>query len=297
MHPRNRHTGRYDLENLIQVLPSLKPFVAPNKYGDLSIDFANPQAVQLLNHALLKDFYGLSFWQIPENYLCPPIPGRSDYIHQIADLLASDNDRAVPSGKEVRVLDIGVGASCIYPIIGHNEYGWSFVGTEADPVAYDSALRIVQENPSLSHAVEIRKQATPEFTLKNIVTKSETFDVLMCNPPFHASLEEAEEGSRRKWRNLGKTKQLNLSARNFGGQGGELWCPGGEVAFVKKLIQESSIYQKQFKWFSSLVSKDASLDAIYSALKAARVYDMRTLDMSQGQKKSRIVVWRWLGAR
>jgi 23S rRNA (adenine1618-N6)-methyltransferase len=293
MHPRNRHTGRYDFEKLVESLPTLKPFVTPNKYGDLSIDFANPKAVQTLNHALLKQFYGISFWQIPENYLCPPIPGRSDYIHQIADLLASQNDRAVPSGKEVRILDVGVGASCIYPIIGHSEYGWSFVGSEVDPIALESAQKIIQSNAKLAASIEIRKQPTSDCTLKNIVKKDEYFDVMICNPPFHSSLEEAEEGSRRKWRNLGKTKQLNQSARNFGGQGGELWCPGGEVSFIKKLIQESSLYQNQFTWFSSLVSKDSSLDAIYKALQSARVYDTRTLDMTQGQKKSRIVAWRW----
>jgi 23S rRNA (adenine1618-N6)-methyltransferase len=39
----------------------------------------------------------------------PPIPGRADYIHQIADLLATCNKKVVPTGADIRILDIGVG--------------------------------------------------------------------------------------------------------------------------------------------------------------------------------------------
>jgi len=294
MHPRNRHTGRYDFEHLTALLPKLKPFVAKNPYGDLSIDFANPKAVQALNQALLKSFYGTEFWDIPENYLCPPIPGRADYIHQIADLLAPHFGRKIPQGPQIKILDIGTGASCIYPIIAHGEFGWSVVGSEVDVTAYESAKKIVEKNPELSKVIELRKQTTQDAIFKTVIRKGEYYEASICNPPFHSSQEEANEGSRRKWENLGKFKQIEQATRNFGGHGGELWCPGGEVGFIKRMVQDSSTYQKQVRWFTSLVSKDSSLDAIYSAIHGAKVYDMKTLDMSQGQKKSRIVAWTWM---
>jgi 23S rRNA (adenine1618-N6)-methyltransferase len=54
----------------------------------------------------------------PANYLCPPIPAVADYLHYLADLLA-DGSGGVPRGIKVRALDVGVGANCIYPLLGH----------------------------------------------------------------------------------------------------------------------------------------------------------------------------------
>lgn len=139
MHPRNKHSGRYDFEKLTKASPELARFVSLSPRGESTIDFSDPEAVKALNSALLKHFYGVTKWDIPAGYLCPPIPGRADYMHSIADLLASRNGGVIPRGPSVRVLDIGVGANCIYPIIGHYEYGWEFVGSDVDPVAIASA--------------------------------------------------------------------------------------------------------------------------------------------------------------
>ncbi|MCP5854081.1 RlmF-related methyltransferase, partial [Klebsiella pneumoniae] len=89
---------------------------------------------------------------IPADYLCPPIPGRADYIHVAADLLAEDNAGEVPKGAQVRALDIGVGVNCIYPLLGHSDYRWRFLGSDIDPVALASAKAIVQAN-NLSKAI------------------------------------------------------------------------------------------------------------------------------------------------
>ncbi len=78
------------------------------------------------------------------------------------------------------------------------------------------------------------------------------FDAMMCNPPFHASLAEAEAGSRRKWKNLGHG---DTDKRNFGGQGGELWFPGGEAAFVRRMVAESAKLRTNARWFTALISK------------------------------------------
>ena len=284
MHPKNRHQGRYDFDRLIQSDPTLKPYVRPNRFGERSVDFADPEAVKALNRALLKDYYGIVAWDIPHGYLCPPIPGRADYVHQMADLLAE----AIPAQKRVRVLDIGVGANCIYPIIGLREYGWEFVGTDIDPKAVEAARRIVDANRLLQGSIEIRLQADPEKIFSGVVHAGEHFDLSLCNPPFHASLEEAQAGSARKWRNLGHGDTVK---KNFGGKGGELWYPGGEVAFIGKMIEESAAFAKQITWFSSLVSKESSIPGIERALKKVGARDFRIADMAQGQKKSRLVTW------
>jgi 23S rRNA (adenine1618-N6)-methyltransferase len=288
LHPRNRHRGRYDFAELTRSLPELADFVIKTPYGDESIDFSDADAVKSLNRAILKHFYKIKSWDIPVGYLCPPVPGRADYVHYIADLLAHSNDGDVPTGPEVRVLDVGVGSNCIYPIIGQSEYGWSFVGTDVDERALLSAQKIADANPALKKTLDLRLQKSPEKIFEGVLKPGEKFDLAICNPPFHSSAEEARESSRNKWEKLGKDP---VSGKNFGGQASELWCPGGELEFIRRMIQESRKFSGQCLWFSTLVSKVANLNEIYKELKLAGVADSREQMMSQGQKISRIVVW------
>jgi len=286
LHPRNRHRDLYDFKQLVKSCPALAKFVAPNKYGNETIDFTNPLAVKTLNKAILKLFYNIT-WDIPEHFLCPPIPSRADYIHYIADLLSISNGGVIPLGKDIRVLDIGVGANCIYPLIGHREYGWSFVATDIDPLAISVAEGIVKQN-GLTAAIEIRLQNSSLHIFKGVLKDISAFDISMCNPPFHASKNEAKMGTQRKWKNLG----IKTAGLNFGGQSHELWCVGGEIAFISRMIEES--VHVNCKWFTTLVSKANSLPSIYNALKKAKALDVRTINMGQGQKKSRIVAWTFI---
>lgn len=284
----SKQRDRYDFPKLIKGSPALGAFVSKNAYGNDSIDFADPAAVLELNRAILKDSYGIQGWEIPEGYLCPPIPGRTEYIRQIAEIL--------PARTSIRALDIGVGASCIYPIIGHFEKGWNFVGTDIDPVALKSAQKIIDANPKLKNSVELRLQKSPSKIFSGVWNDGEKFDLVICNPPFHSSLEEANQGSRRKWRNMGRENAAgNNPVLNFGGQGAELWCPGGEIAFVRRMIEESTAFANRCFVFSSLVSKETNLPAIENALHKAGVEDAITLDVELGQKRTRVVAWTYLG--
>lgn len=290
MHPRNPHRSRYDFGQLINACPELEEYVKPGKYSDQSIDFADPMAVKMLNKALLKQFYGIAHWDIPENYLCPPIPGRADYIHHMADLLAETNKGNIPTGPSVRVLDIGVGANCIYPIIGHKAYGWHFVGTDIDPVAIRSASLIVASNPSLKGKIECRLQSSPSNIFSNILKAGERFDLCLCNPPFHSSAEAAALTTERKTRNLSKGGP-SKAVLNFGGQSNELTYEGGEAEFVRRMIKQSTEVPHACRWFSTLISRKDNLYAVSKALKKAGAAEVRVIEMAQGHKQSRIVAW------
>ncbi len=291
LHPRNLHRGRYDFKQLVAATPELAAFVALNTYGDESINFADPAAVKALNRSLLKTNYGIMQWDIPVQYLCPPIPGRADHLHYLADLLAELNGGVVPRGDSIKVLDIGAGANCIYPLIGHSEYSWQFVGTEIDTVALANAEGIVDAN-GLSEAISLRLQPSPAAVFQGVVKENEVFDLSMCNPPFHASLAEARSGTQRKWKNLGvEANKKKVPVLNFGGQSMELCCEGGEEAFVCRMIEESVQFYDRCLWFTSLISKSASLPGVYRAIKYAGALENRTIEMAQGQKKSRIVAW------
>ena len=293
LHPRNKHRELYNFDELIRVCPELAPFVRLNDYNDESVDFSNPEAVMMLNKALLKHFYGIAHWNIPPGYLCPPVPGRADYIHHIAGLLGSCNRGKIPTGNQVKCLDIGVGANCIYPIIGHQEYGWTFVGSDIDPVAIKSASEIVEMNPSLKGNVELRLQPDSNDIFAGIIRNDEHFDLTICNPPFHASFEEAQSGTLRKLSNL-KGKRITKPTLNFGGKNQELWCEGGEEKFMQKMISQSRLFKASCFWFSTLISKQTHLKNAYTALNRAIVTEIKTIPMSQGNKISRIIAWTFL---
>ncbi|MBL0679819.1 23S rRNA (adenine(1618)-N(6))-methyltransferase RlmF [Aeromonas dhakensis] len=288
LHPRNRHQAPYDFAALCLRTPELQPFVFVNPYGASTIDFADPAAVKALNKALLALHYGILHWDLPAGYLCPPIPGRVDYLHRVADLLAESAGK-VPTGKGVRVLDVGVGANCIYPLLGAREYGWRFVGSDIDPVSVKAASLLANSN-GLGSQIECRLQGRAGDIFQGIVAPRERFALTLCNPPFHASLAEASKGTERKLRNLGKEVK-DKPVLNFGGQKAELWCEGGEAAFLAAMINQSRAFAEHCLWFSSLVSKKENLPAAEKALTRVGARQVRVLEMAQGNKVSRVLAW------
>lgn len=291
LHARNRHRHGYDFPALLRRVPELQRHLRPTPAGTPSIDFADPTAVLALNRALLLCDYGLEAWDLPSGCLCPPVPGRADYLHHVADLLGDGDAAAIPRGPEVAVLDVGVGANVIYPIVGRRDYGWRFVGTETDPVALEAAQRNVAGNSLLRGHVEVRRQTDPAGCFHGVIGRDERFALTVCNPPFHASAAEAASGTRRKLQNLGRARTARDTKRNFSGRPGELWCPGGEVGFVSRLIAESAACAGQVRWFTSLVSRSESLGPLESELRRVRARDVRILPMAQGQKRSRVLAW------
>ena len=291
MHARNRFGGGYDFPRLTAAHPALAAFVVRSPRGEATVDFANPAAVLVLNQALLTDAYGLQ-WSLPTGALCPAIPGRLDYVHHLADLLSGGDADAIPRGADVPILDIGTGASCIYPLLGASEYGWSVLATDSDQSSHRWAQQIVRINRPVAALIEGRHQPDPLACFANVTTASDRFAASMCNPPFHASAEEAAAGSTRKRRNL---KLAPTAARlNFGGMPGELWCAGGEVGFIERMIAESATRPQLCFWFTTLVSKSASLPPLKRALARAQATQVRTVDMAQGQKQSRILAWTFM---
>lgn len=287
LHPKNKHRGQYNFPELIAAYADLAPFVSVNKHGNQSINFANPDAVMALNKALLIHFYGITNWSVPQGFLCPPIPGRADYIHRVAELIERQE-----TSHTIRCLDIGVGANCIYPMIDAAEYGWNFVGTDIHQTALENAQLIVQNNARLKGKIELRYQSNSKKIFDGIIHSSDKFDLSICNPPFHRSLSEATAGTKRKMKNLGHSKSKGPML-NFGGQQNELWCDGGEVHFIMSMIQESVSFKNNIRWFTTLVSKQEHLMAIYKTLKQASVSDVVTMEMTHGNKSSRIVAWRF----
>ncbi|MFA5676833.1 MAG: 23S rRNA (adenine(1618)-N(6))-methyltransferase RlmF [Pseudomonas sp.] len=297
LHPRNRHQGHYDLAALAAACPALKPHIIRDTEGSATLDFSQPQAVTALNQALLLQQYGIRDWGIPDGYLCPPVPGRADYLHALADLLGESHDGKIPTGEQLVGLDTGTGANLIYPLLGRVEYQWRFVGSDIDAVALSNAARLLTANPALASGIQLRQQNQAEHLFSGIVAAQEQFDFTLCNPPFHSSQAAASAGSQRKWRNLGRQSATGETLLNFGGQRNELMCEGGEAGFVSRMIEESSAIAQQVFWFTCLISRAENLPALKAQLQALGARDVRIIPMAQGQKRSRLLAWTFLNKK
>lgn len=286
MHKNSLHTNSYDFELLTKNHEALKSHVFVNDYQNQTIDFSNPEAVKALNTALLYTHYDVKFWEFPDKNLCPPIPSRADYIHHLADLL-----RRSHLESDVKVLDIGVGASCIYPLLGNSIYNWSFVGSDIDEKSLQIAQKIIDKN-NLENVIELRLQRDYQHILKGILNPSDKFTASVCNPPFFKSQADALDATKTKLKGLGKKSDKVI--RNFSGTPKELCYAGGEKAFLHNYLYESSQFPKQCYWFTSLVSNVSHVRSMEASLKKLGATEFRVLDMIQGNKVSRVVAWSFL---
>ena len=163
LHYRNKNREQYDLSALKTSSPELKNYIIPNKFGVKPVDFSSPLAVKILNKAILNHYYGIKNWEFPDENLCPPIPGRVDYIHYVSDLLSDSKIL-----DKISVLDIGTGATCIYPLLGVKEYDWNFIATDIELDSLDTAQDIIDDN-NLSDKIILRQQFNEENILEGII--------------------------------------------------------------------------------------------------------------------------------
>ncbi len=282
LHPRNKHKNGYNFDVLIKENKALESFVTENKYGNSSIDFSDPKAVKELNRTLLQHHYGIKEWNFPDENLCPPIPGRVDYVHHLSDLLT---DSSIVD--DIKILDIGTGATCIYPLLGAKEYNWNFVATDIELDSLDYAQDIIDDN-NLDPKIELRQQFDEANILKGIIEDGDSFSAVMCNPPFYKSEAEARGANNRKSRNLG-----NNAVRNFAGNNNELWYPGGEKAFLHNYLYQSSLYKEVSVWFTSLVSKKENVESLQKSSEKLKAKNFKVIPMHQGNKVTRIVAWQF----
>lgn len=314
IHPRNKYSDNPpDFGLLASLYPSFQSYVFYSREGKPRIDWKDFNATRELTRVLLLHDHSITWW-IPDGQLCPTVPNRSNYIHWIEDLLSSDT---IPrEDNVVKGFDIGTGANCIYPLLGASLLGWSFVGTDVTDVALEWAERNVKNNPQISELIEIRKVDFEEKLIdqntnnggscmdfsrntelstsssvelcsgenKNyhgppillgVVKTGEKFDFCMCNPPFFEAMEESG---------------LNPNT-SCGGTPAEMVCPGGEQAFISRIIQDSVQLKQSFRWYTSMVGKKSSLKSLIAKLREVGVTVVKTTEFVQGQTCRWGIAW------
>ena len=280
MHDQNPFKKGYDVLKLAEYSPDLKQGVIQNKYGKSTIDFSEAKSVKALNTALLKHQYGID-WDIPDKNLCPPVPGRLDYLLHVSELVRKE---------AIQILDIGTGASLIYPILATCHFNWKCTGSEISDSSLKNAAEIIRKNSKLQ-SIELRKQECKNSILKNIIQPSDFFDIIICNPPFYKNAIQANRQNIRKNKNL---KNKKIESRNFSGIPDELWYPGGEKKFIETLVKEGVEFKNQIEWFTTLISNEDHLSSIKKEIQKTKPTSIKVIQMGQGNKTSRFVAWSYL---
>ncbi|KAL5520493.1 hypothetical protein ACEPAG_9717 [Sanghuangporus baumii] len=284
MHERNPYKTPIDFLSLSDQYPKLKHFLTKVRETNVyTLDFKNVEAQRCLTEAILWHDFRLKLC-LPEGRLCPPVPNRLNYLLWIQDIVA-ESFRILGVSSEIVGIDIGTGASAIYPLLGcKSDPCWEFVGTEIDPVSYESALENVQQN-NLADRITVMKVASSDFIFVPFQTEqNRTFTFTMCNPPFYADAEEIERSAG--------SKALEPNSACTGAEV-EMITPGGEEAFVARMVVESTSAEIKDRclWFTSMLGKLSSLEKIVEILRANKIDNYALTELVQGQTRRWAVAW------
>ncbi|CDH57335.1 duf890 domain-containing protein [Lichtheimia corymbifera JMRC:FSU:9682] len=257
-------------EELAEEYPSFRQFVRYDRKGRPCIEFKDPAAVRMLNWCLLKHHFSLDV-TFPQDRLCPPVPGRLAYIRWIEDIL---KETTPTSSEPVHGIDIGVGASCIYPLLGcARNPKWHFLGTEIDEASFNYAKENVEWN-QLQDRISLRLNGNPSRIFMLEDTRKYAF--CMCNPPFYESKEEVDEGL--------ENKELEPSSICTGSTN-EMITPGGELQFIGQIIKES------LEWYTSLIGLKKTIKPITQQLKANNITNYVVTSFCQGKTTRWAIAW------
>ncbi|XP_034271848.1 RNA N6-adenosine-methyltransferase METTL16 isoform X1 [Pantherophis guttatus] len=282
MHERNRYKNKPpDFAFLASKYPEFKQHVQINLSGRVSVNFKDPQAVRALTCTLLKEDFGLQI-DIPLERLIPTVPLRLNYIHWVEDLIAQQD--TATKGSVTWGIDIGTGASCIYPLLGATLNGWYFIATEVDDVCFSYAKKNVEQN-NLSDLIKVVKVPQKTLLLDALEEESEViYDFCMCNPPFFANQLEAKGVNSRN------PRRPPPSSVNTGGIT-EIMAEGGELEFVKRIIHDSLQLKKRLRWYSCMLGKKCSLAPLKEELRIHGVPKVTHTEFCQGRTMRWALAW------
>lgn len=124
---------------------------------------------------------------------------------------------------------------------------------ETNEKNFEYAKKNIEIN-DLHEKIEIFQQPTKNEIFKSYLStktslgttdddndKDEIFDFCLCNPPFFDINYENQNND------VDRSGKRSLPKNISTGKIDELSCEGGEISFVKKIIDESFIYKHQIK--------------------------------------------------
>ncbi|KAF8486300.1 S-adenosyl-L-methionine dependent methyltransferase [Russula ochroleuca] len=287
MHERNPYKIPPDFDSLAHAYPPLRPHITRTSDNGLpTVDFHDETAQRRLTQALLYRDFDIQL-EIPSDRLCPPVPNRLNYVLWLLDIVSHTSSSEHLA--QVHGIDIGTGASAIYPLIACRlSPNWHFVATDIDGVSLVSAQANIDRNGLSDHITLLRADPTGPIMVPLIQNTAASFDFSMCNPPFYASTEEATRTAA--------AKELLPSAVCTGADV-EMITPGGEEAFVSKMVDESITHGQRCRWYTSMVGKQSSLTALVTLLRAHSITNYALTELVQGHTRRWALAWSFTDTR
>lgn len=279
MHPRNPYKTPPSFKDLALKNEEFRKNAKIEISGKVSIDFKNAESLRALTRALLKEDWGLDI-VLPPEYLVPTLPLRLNYILWLEDLVSAL--KIIDSGSPIYGIDIGTGASCIYPLLAAKKNGWHMLGVEKDEKCFKHAQENVERN-NLESLIKIRKNDGESIIVPSILNdvfgpEPNVFHFTMCNPPFYASEEELEKTSKSRSTNHPRPPPHNART----GSPHEVVVDGGEVAFIFKMIDESFEVRDKIQIFSTMLGHKSSFSKILKYLKEKDIQEIASTEFCQG---------------
>ncbi|KAH6857001.1 hypothetical protein B0I37DRAFT_301108 [Chaetomium sp. MPI-CAGE-AT-0009] len=267
---RHLYVSEPDFKHLARRDPQFAAALQDN--GQL--DFSDPKATMQLTRTLLGIDFGLKL-DLPEDRLCPPVPNRHNYILWLKDLM--DTTSYEQPGRALCGLDVGTGASCIYPLLGTAQRRWDFVATDIDTKNLSYAKKNIQIN-GLGDRVRLLERKPDDPLIPLDETGIQFIDFVMMNPPFYSSEDDMVSSAVKKAR-------PPMSACT--GAPVEMVCDGGEVAHVGRLLRESLVLRSRIQWYTSMLGKLTSLDTLVDQLREHGIDNYAVTEFVQGNKTRR----------
>ena len=251
IHERNPYKVPPDFKELAVECPEFRSVLKTELNGKLSLDWKDRDAVRVLTLTLLKRDFGLDV-RIPPGNLVPTLPLRFNYLLWLEDLMAANEGSNLHSDfncSEPFGLDVGVGASCVYPLLAAKHFKWHVLGSDVDPESLASARENVARN-NLEERVELFHQDPEGPVFEEAISRSPSKKLAftLCNPPFYEGSQTSPVRAPRHEKPAGKVNEMTT--------------PGGEVALVERMIQESLKLKNSVLFFTCMVGHKGSLKEI-----------------------------------
>ncbi|KAH7924188.1 hypothetical protein BV22DRAFT_1166095 [Leucogyrophana mollusca] len=279
MHSRNPYRNPPDFAALARQYLPLKPYVSSAPNGTSTIDFKDPVAQRRLTEALLQRDFDIQL-TLPDDRLCPPcLPSRLNYVLWLQDIIEVVSSKV----DVVRGVDIGTGASAIYPLLACKlDPSWIMTATDIDEASLRSARANVERN-NLCDRITVLQAAhnDPIFSLLDVDINTQ-FDFTMCNPPFYSSAEEIASSS--------DAKEYGPSAVCTGVDV-EMITPGGESEFVTRMVTESLRHKSRCRWFTSMLGKMSTVPVVVALLRLNKIDNYAITEFVQGQTRRWAIAW------
>ncbi|EFW17460.1 hypothetical protein CPSG_05903 [Coccidioides posadasii str. Silveira] len=286
--PRNIYRQDVDFRSLALEDPDFAKFLKVN--GQL--DFNDPGAVRQLTKSLLRRDFKLNV-ELSDDRLCPPVPNRFNYVLWLQDLIDTTNDDyrgGYDPEREVVGLDIGTGASCIYPLLACAQRPkWMFVATDINDKNFQYAQENVKRNNLQSRIRVVKTTAEDPLIALGDKVPFERLQFTMCNPPFYESEEEMLASANLKHR------PPNSACT---GAPVEMVTAGGEESFVQRIIDESLKLRNKVQWYTSMLGKLSSVTKLIEKLLESGNQNWAVTEFVQGSKTRRwAIAWSWRDLR